>query len=365
MRIRTVFAAVATLALGLALVLLALNPIDQSISSKAYYDTMENPPARAAAFSAGGSYFSWSSALSDNSDFGPLNIFYRSFGTRQNPAIVMVHGFPTSSYDFAELINELKHDYYIVVVDTPGYGFSDKPAAGYKYSLFEDARLLDTLIQKVVKLDRFTLLTHDKGDSVGFALLQLHQSGSANAYRIDHHVILNGGIYLPLAELSYGQHLISVPVIGPVVTRLMSPARFTDRFSGMYVPELTSEQKKNLASVFAYQGGISVLPATIKYLDERRQHEVTWLQTLNESTIPATVIWGDKDPVAVPAIADYVWKNYLRDRPAAAAYWRIPCAGHYPQNDQPVLVAQLTRRAMGEADEFATSESDCAPIRVR
>ena len=365
MRKRTSFAAIIALLLIVALVLLALNPIDQSTSSQKYYAAMENPPADAAAWSAGGSYFSWSSSLAENSDFEPLNIFYRSFGSRDNPAIVMVHGFPTSSYDFGEIIAELKGDYHIVVVDTPGYGFSDKPRDGYKYSLFEDARLVDTLVRAVVKLDRFTLVTHDKGDSVGFALLQLYQSSGSRAYTIDHQVILNGGIYLPLAQLSFGQHLIEAPVLGPLATRLLSPMRFTNRFAKMYIPELTLEEQKNLASVFAYQGGVSVLPETIKYLDERRQNEVTWLETLNKSSVPATLIWADKDPVAVTAIADHVWENYLRDRPASASYWRIPCAGHYPQNDQPELIAQLIRRAMGETGEFDFSRSDCAPIRVR
>jgi pimeloyl-ACP methyl ester carboxylesterase len=363
-RTRTSFAVIVALPLILVLILLAMNPIDQSTSSQIYYAAMEDPPAEAAAFSAGGSYFSWTSSLPENSDFEPLKIFYRSFGSRDNPSIVMVHGFPTSSYDFGELIDELKRDYHIVVVDTPGYGFSDKPKNGYKYSLFEDARLVDTLVREVVKLDRFTLLTHDKGDSVGFALLQLYQSGDSRAYTIDHHVILNGGIYLPLAQLSYAQHLIAAPIIGPLATRLLSPSGFTDRFARMYVPEPSPEEKKNLASVFAYQGGITVLPETIKYLEERRQNEVIWLETLNKSAVPVTLIWADKDPVAVPAIGDYVWENYLRDRTAPASYWRIPCAGHYPQNDQPELIAQLTRRAMGDKGELDLSRSNCTPIRV-
>jgi len=364
MRRSAIFAAIIALPLILVLVLLALNPIDQSTSSQNYYAAMNNPPADAAAFSTAGSYFSWSSSLAENRDFEAINIFYRSFGSTENPAIVMVHGFPTSSYDFGEIIDKLKRDYHIIVIDTPGYGFSDKPRGGYKYSLFDDARLVDTLIREVVKLDRFTLVTHDKGDSVGFALLQLYQASGARAYSIDHHVILNGGIYLPLAQLSYGQHLIAAPVLGPLVTRLMSPAHFTDRFARMYIPELTLEEKRNLSSVFAYQGGISVLPETIKYLDERRQHEVTWLETLSKSTVPATLIWGEKDPVAVTAIADHVWENYLRHRAASASYWRVPCAGHYPQNDQPELVAQLVRRAMGATLEFDISGSDCAPLRV-
>lgn len=348
----------------LLLVLILRNPLDGSGSSQAYYEAMKDPPAEAMAWSTGGASFSWSSTLEENSRFGPLKIFYRTFGSRKHPAIVMVHGFPTSSYDFREIIDNLDKDYFILVMDTPGYGFSDKPKNGFKYSLFDDARLVDILIREELKLDRFTLVTHDKGDSVGFALLQLLQSETSSEDSIDHHVILNGGIYLPLAELSFGQTLMESPVIGPLVTRLLSPGKFTKRFSELYSPVLTSGQMNNLASIFGYQGGVSVLPQTIKYLDQRREHEVAWLEVLAKSTIPATLIWGEKDAIAVPAISDYVWENYLRNRPSPATYWRIPCAGHYPQNDQPAIIAQLIRHALGDKAELDLSESGCLPNQV-
>ncbi len=345
-------------------VLILRNPLDESENSQSYYEAMKNPPAEARAWSNGGASISWSSTLEENSRFGPLKIFYRSFGSRKHPAIVMLHGFPTSSYDFRQIIEKLEKDYFILVMDTPGYGFSDKPRNGFKYSLFDDARLVDTLIREELKLDRFTLVTHDKGDSVGFALLQLLQSEASSDYSIDHHVIMNGGIYLPLAKLSFGQTLIESPVIGPLVTRLLTPEQFTKRFSGLYSPKLTPGQMNNLASIFGYQSGVSVLPQTIKYLDQRREHEVAWLEVLAQSTIPATLIWGDKDAIAVPAIADYVWANYLRNRAATATYWRIPCAGHYPQNDQPQIIAQLIRHSLGEKAELDLSKRGCLPKQI-
>jgi len=361
---RTIFIAVIALPFLLLFVLLVLNPIDQSTNSQEFYATMKDPPSEAKAWSTEGSYFSWPSSLEDNTDFGPLKVFYRSFGSRDKPAIVMIHGFPTSSYDFSEIIAELKSDFHIVVVDTPGYGFSDKPRDGYRYSIFEDAQLVDTLIRDVVKLDRFTLLTHDKGDSVGFAFLQMYQSLGPHSYTISHHIILNGGIYLPLAQLSVGQQLMTTPVLGRLATRLMSPRLFAKRFGKLYSPELTPTQATNLASIFAYQGGVSVMHETIKYLDQRRENEVIWLKALRQSDVAATLIWGEQDPIATTAIADFVWENYLRDRPASATYWRISCASHYPQNDQPEIIAGLVRQAITGVGDMDLSESDCAPDRV-
>ena len=73
----------------------------------------------------------------------------------------MIHGWPTSSYDFKALISELENDYFIAVIDTPGYGFSDKPKGSYLYSIPDDAKLVDHFIREVLALNNFTLFTHD------------------------------------------------------------------------------------------------------------------------------------------------------------------------------------------------------------
>lgn len=344
-----------------------LNPLDKSENIGSFYS--ENPEAGpdAALWARGGSYFSWPSSLLENSQFPELNIFYRTFGNPNNPAIVMIHGWPTSSYDFKELINELENDYYIAVIDTPGYGFSDKPKGRYRYSIPDDARLVDYYIKEVLSLNKFTLLTHDKGDSVGFAFLALHQETETPAYKIDHHVILNGGIYLPLAELSAAQKYLTLPGFGAFMTRfILTPDRFTKGLAKVYSPVLTPEEQRNMASTFKYQGGTTVFPKTLKYLQDRHEFEDFWLQTLGRSDIPATLIWGELDPIAKTQIADYIWETYLRNRDAAATYWRLPCASHYPQNDQPKMIAHLVRQSLSGqgAKVSGILDSNCAPIRV-
>jgi pimeloyl-ACP methyl ester carboxylesterase len=192
-----------------------------------------------------------------------------------------------------------------------------------------------------------------------------YQSGDS-AYTIENHIMLNGGIYLPKAQISNGQKLMRIPGIGTLLMRIMPTKKFTENFSKfMFTPELSSAEIENLGTVFAYQGGVGVMPETIKYLDQREEYEVKWLETLKQSEVPTTLIWGKKDPVAVPAVADHAWENYLRNRKAPATYWQIPCAGHYLQNDQPELVAQLVRRAIGEKIEFDLAKSGCAPKQIQ
>jgi pimeloyl-ACP methyl ester carboxylesterase len=121
-----------------------------------------------------------------------------------------------------------------------------------------------------------------------------------------------------------------------------------------------------MSSTFRYQGGTTVFPKTLRYLQDRRKLEKTWLQTLSRSEIPATLIWGERDPIAKTEIADFVWENYLRNRDAAASYWRLPCASHYPQNDQPKIIAQLVRQSLSAEGATLTGvqNSECAPVLV-
>ena len=261
----------------------------------------------------------------------------------------------------------MENDYFIAVIDTPGYGFSDKPKGSYLYSIPDDAKLADHFIREVLALNNFTMFTHDKGDSVGFAFLTQYQQASSPPYQINHHFILNGGIYLPLTELSAAQKYLPLPGFGAFMTRfVLTPDRLTNGLAKVYSPALTPEEQRNMASTFQYQGGTTVFPKTLRYLDYRRKLEKTWLQTLSKSKIPATLIWGEQDPIAKTEIADFVWENHLRNRGAAASYWRLPCASHYPQNDQPKIIAQLVRRSLSDESAALTGaeNSKCAPVLV-
>ena len=107
----------------------------------------------------GGKFFTWQSTLPEN-QARPVKIFYVCMGDEAKPAIVMIHGFPTSSFDFRPLMTELQKDYRVCTFDFPGYGMSDKPANKYRY----------------VPLKNFILFSHDRGVSVVLNFLQLYQA---------------------------------------------------------------------------------------------------------------------------------------------------------------------------------------------
>jgi pimeloyl-ACP methyl ester carboxylesterase len=148
----------------------------------------------------GGTEIRWRSSTAANSGT-EVSVFSRRCGTPGAPALVCVHGFPTSSIDYYGLTRELSDEFDIFVLDFPGYGLSDKPPAPYVYSLYDDARLLVDAITRVWKLGNYTLLTHDRGSSVG--MIALGMLAAEDPLSLPDDVILtNANIFLPLANLT-------------------------------------------------------------------------------------------------------------------------------------------------------------------
>ncbi len=310
---------------------------------------------------ASGNYFSWQVAGKPE-----VQIFYACFGDQTKPAMLMVHGFPTSSFDFRRLSQELKNDYHTCMFDFPGYGYSDKPAGGYRYSLKDDAELIWHFVTKVVPMREFALLSHDRGDSVSLAFLSVYQAAANPPFRITHQYILNGNVYLPLANLTDFQKRMLDPATSAAAVKAVNPALLAAGLGATTrTPALKPDdpEVKAMAAQFAYQSGIEILPVTIQYLNERKEMEVTYLQVLARSTIPVTLIWGVHDMIAPVRVADYVWDTALKSRKAAAAYWIVPCGNHYLQEDQPAAIAGIIRAAVRDAPSNLNGES-CAPVLV-
>ncbi len=310
-----------------------------------------------------GEYIKWNSTLDENTAFGELNIFTIQRGDPTNPAILMIHGYPTSSFDFLELFDLLSPDYYICAIDTPGYGLSDKPKNGYTYSIVDDAELIDYYIQDILHLSNLSILTHDKGDSVGLALLDLYQN--QENYTINHHFITNGNIYLPLADLTPIQNLLLRDTTGPFVTKYMCGDFFAKQMNQIVHDFPESQEKVDaIASIIDYQDGGEVQYGTIQYLKQRAENEDAWLIALSNSNIPTSIIWGVNDPVAPTAVPDYVWNSSLKERSVQADYWQLPTANHYLQNDQPEILSLLIRQALGETVDFTSVDDKDKPIHV-
>src|SRR5205823_6552447 len=101
-------------------------------------------------------------------------IFYREAGNADAPALLLLHGFPTSSHMFRDLMPRLADRYHVVAPDLPGFGFSDAPArAEFKYTFDNLARVMQAFAEKIGLL-RYALYVFDYGAPVGFRLALAH-----------------------------------------------------------------------------------------------------------------------------------------------------------------------------------------------
>jgi pimeloyl-ACP methyl ester carboxylesterase len=286
-----------------------------------------------------GSHFSWS----PGEGIEPVEVFHVETGDPANQPMLLVHGFPTCSVDWQALTDLLGDRYYVCALDFPGYGFSDKPK-GWGYSLGRDARLLDYYLAEVVGIDSAIVVSHDRGTSVSL-LHTLNDIAGKTRTHVEHLVLTNGNIFLPLSNLTDFQRLILNPDSAAAVLEVvtaemlavgMGQATFSPPRAGTD-PEIAA-----LAATFGYADGMQVLPETVQYLVERAEHETDWLAALGTTEVPTTVIWGMNDTVAPPRVPLHSWDDFLMFKPGRNRIYLVPDAGHYLQNDRPdALVAAL------------------------
>ena len=284
----------------------------------------------------GGDYFEWTSTTEDNND-AKVNVFYRTWGDETKPKLVLIHGFPNSSFDYYKMIPFLEDEYHIAALDFPGSGFSDKPLDGYNYMLAENAEIVDHFVREVVGFEDFALYTHDRGVSIGLAFLGNYLDSPNPGYTVNYHFLSNSGMFLPLANLGAGQMRMLDP--DTAAQMLASRAAQTRRTEG-------EPQSLAYSDIFAFnQGNISLIYVG-RYLLERQANEVRWLENLPRSPVPVAYLWGLGDSVNPVRISHHVWDTYLNDREAQSSFWVLPTAAHYPQRDRPEEVAKIVRMAL-------------------
>ena len=301
----------------------------------------------AEAWFEGGDYFEWTSTTKNNQQ-AKVDVFYRTFGSKDKPQLLMVHGFPNSSFDFYKLVPLLENDFHIAVLDFPGSGFSDKPVPNFSYMLEENAEILDYFVKNIIKFNNFAIYTHDRGVSIGLAFLGHYLDTKPAEYRINYHFLSNSGMFLPLANLM------------PMQTALLDPVRGNALIQARKsVPRMTKGNPEAIAyaDIFKFKDGDSALIHVARYLLERAENELRWLNNLSRSDIPVAYLWGLLDDINPVRISNHVWNTYLNDRDAESTYWLLPTAGHYPQREKPNEVAKIIHLALSGGIPSKAEES--------
>jgi pimeloyl-ACP methyl ester carboxylesterase len=279
-------------------------------------------------------------------------VFHVEAGDRARPTVLLVHGFPTCSIDWFDLMDLLSEDFHVCTIDFPGYGFSSKPL-GWGYSLARDAALLDHYLAEVVGVASATVVAHDRGTSVSL-LHAIEDLVGRTRTHVDHLVLTNGNIFLPLSNLTDFQRLVLDPASAPSVLAVMTPELLAQGMGQLtfWPPRNSGDPEVDaLAATFAHDNGVAVLHETIQYLVERAEGETDWLATLAASELPTTVIWGMNDPVSPVRVAAHVWDDFFMLKPGPNRFYLVPDASHYLQNDRPDAIATALRHALDGASE--------------
>jgi pimeloyl-ACP methyl ester carboxylesterase len=267
------------------------------------------------------------------------DVFVVDLGRTDVPALVLLHGFPGSSFDWRHVALVLARRWRVVTFDFLGFGLSAKP--DQPYSLFSQADLVvEVLAQRGV--DQAVLVAHDMGDTVAAELLARRSEGYTNGSEIDWTgcVLTNGSIFIDMAQLTSGQQLLaSLPdeaTGGSLGEDAMAKGLLASFPSGRPDPD----ELEAMVALICRDDGDRLLPRLIRYLAERRQHQPRFTAGLVDFRGPMVVAWGDLDPIAVPAMADRIAAlRAEQGRDVELVHW--PEIGHWPSVEDPDLVAGL------------------------
>jgi pimeloyl-ACP methyl ester carboxylesterase len=245
-------------------------------------------------------------------------------------ALVLIHGFPTSSWDWHKVWDALGQKFARVIApDMMGFGFSSKPR-DYPYSILDQADLIEGLLAHL-GVRRAHLLAHDYGDTVAQELLARHLDRGATGLRIESCALLNGGLFPEVHRARTIQKLLLTP-LGPLLSRLMNRRSFDRSFAAIFGAN-TQPPPEELAQFWELirrDGGTRIMHKLIRYMPERLAHRERWVGALQKTRVPLRVINGPDDPVSgAHMVARY---RELVPNPDTVM---LPGIGHYPQTEDP------------------------------
>ena len=260
-------------------------------------------------------------------------LFVRDDGQPGQDTILLIHGFPTASWDWHRIWPALRQRHRLVAMDMLGFGFSDKPPR-HHYSIHEQADLIEALVQQR-GLTRFHVLAHDYGDTVAQELLQRQNEG-IGAGQWQSVCFLNGGLFPETHRALLTQKLLLSP-LGPLVNRFSNKRTFDRAMSRVFGPHSKPDAQElaDYWSLVMHNDGKHIFHNLITYMRDRRQHRERWVAALRDARVPVALINGSADPVSGAHMV-----ARFRELGLPLTYLaELPEIGHYPQMEAAEAVA--------------------------
>ncbi len=269
-----------------------------------------------------------------------MEIFYREAGTPGQPQLVLLHGFPTSSHMFRDLIRELGDDFHIIAPDFPGYGMSSAPAHDeYEYTFDNLAGVVNELLERK-GFDNYVLYVMDYGAPVGYRIATTHPD------RVAGFVVQNGNAYVEGLS-DFWDPIRAYWASGGQEERdalrafLTIDATKWQYLTGVRNAEVISPDNWQVVQPLLDRPGNQEIQLDLFY-DYRTNPELypQWQAYFRQYQPPMLIAWGANDPIFPESGAH----PYLRDLPNAELH--VLDTGHFALEEDGELIASLIRDFM-------------------
>ena len=259
----------------------------------------------------------------------------------RGPDLVLVHGFPSTSHDFAAALPFLTQRFRVTTWDHLGFGFSDKPAGAVSYSLLDQGRRAGE-IARALGVERARVVGHDMGLTIAVEMLCRQEEG-ALGFPMQALVLCNGSHLVELARITPVQRALMTDEGAAEFARTFDAEGFARALRFVWAdPTRTPEVDIRAITYWMAQGGgLDVLGRIARYNLERQQYAARWRSILGRTDVPIQVVWGDRDPIAVFEIGQRLAE--MSRGPLTV----LEGVGHYPQMEAPEAWAAAVVREAG------------------
>ncbi len=255
------------------------------------------------------------------------------------PLLILLHGFPSSSYDWRLLLDELPGR-NVLAFDFLGFGLSDKPRTDDN-SLFWQADLTEKLVRQHAGGRSVFVVAHDMGTSVANELMARDLEGKLEM-NIDGILLFNGSMVLERASPILGQRILRSR-FGALFARLSSERVFRQQFGSVFgaAHPLSDEEAADQWSLLCHNDGRTIGHRLISYMDQREEHAKRWHGAIREWPGALSLAWGLLDRVATTEVL-----AAMRELRPNVPVTELPDLAHYPQLEDPRQIAGALPREL-------------------
>jgi pimeloyl-ACP methyl ester carboxylesterase len=257
-------------------------------------------------------------------------VFLRRAGSGSQ--LTMLHGFPSSSHDWAKIAPALGESQALLMPDFLGFGASEKPT-DHRYSLLEQADLIEA-VWDLEGIGSTAIVAHDYGVSVAQELLARRAEGALRVDLTGVH-LLNGGLYPDLHRPQPAQLALLDPEHGPVVAEAINEEIFVASLAPTFAEDFDAgPDSAEIWRATSRDDGQRIVHRLIAYIPDRVEHAERWTGALERTDVPLAFTWGMLDPVSGSHMAERI-----RERLPASPFLSLDAVCHWPQLEAPERVA--------------------------